>query len=81
MKKETLKSLIEEKANLLRQEFIDACERKIRSGGFDSSGAEGNHGSNGLGAVYLSALNDLCENQKGALSVPAVKAAKNLNCF
>lgn len=73
--------LIEKKAEIVKQAFIDACERKIRSGGFDTSSAEDNHGSNGLAPVYASSLNDLCSQQKDTMSKSALKDAKNLDSF
>lgn len=73
--------LIEEKAEIVKQAFIDNCNRKVRSGGFDTSSAEDNHGSNGLAPVYASALNDLYSQQKDTMSKSALKDAKNLDSF
>tara|TARA_B100002049_G_scaffold45730_1_gene31935 strand:+ start:24826 stop:25068 length:243 start_codon:yes stop_codon:yes gene_type:complete len=74
-------ALIEEKAEIVKQAFIEACQRKVRSGGFDTSNAEDNHGSNGLAPVYASALNDLYSEQKDTMSKRALKDSKNLDSF
>lgn len=76
-----LEKIIKQKAEIIKQTFIDKATRKLRSGGFDTTSAELNHGNEGTGPIAASTLSEMATEESSMLSRTGKRSAKNLDCF
>jgi len=78
---DALKKLIDDKAQILADNFKELAYRKLSSGGINTPDLQEDHGNKGLAPVHLSTLEELVHQQKHLMSKEAIKDAENLSHF